>query len=57
MQLGIFPELRGLTLVENEDFDKARQEEEKMNRMKTKLNRVRHQLDTIFSLYYDVLTC
>ena len=49
-------QLRELALAKNEAFEKARQEEEKMNRMKTKLKNVRNQLETICSLYSNILT-
>lgn len=46
-----------LTITENGTFDRFRQEREKLNKVKTKLDRVRNQIDTIFSLYSDALTC
>ena len=49
--------VRELTLNENGTFDRFRQDEEKLNKVKTKLDRVMSQIDTIFSLYSGVLTC
>jgi hypothetical protein len=50
-------QFRELTITENGTFDRFRQEEEKLKKVKTKLDRVRNQIDTICSLYSDVLTC
>lgn len=50
-------QFRELTITKNGTFDRFRQEEEKLKKVKTKLDRARNQIDTICSLYSDVLTC
>lgn len=43
--------------MENETFDSCRKAEEKLEKVKFKLDRVMSQKNTIFSLYLNVLTC
>lgn len=48
---------RELTITKNETFDKFRQEEEKRRKIKSKLDKFVGQVDAIFSLYSNVLSC
>lgn len=48
---------RQLTITEDESFARFRQVEERLKKVKTKLDRVMDQIDTICSLYSDVLSC
>lgn len=50
-------QFRELTITENETFDRFRKEEEKLEKVKLKLDRVMSQINTLCSLYLDVLTC
>ena len=42
---------------ESETFDKYQKVEEKIEKIKLRLDRVMSQTDTIYSLYTDVLPC
>ena len=46
-----------MNATESETFDKCRKAEEKIEKIKLKLDQVIVQIDTIFLLYIDVLAC
>ena len=50
-------QFRALIITENGTFDRFRHEEEKLKKVKTKLDRARNWIDTICLLYSDVLKC
>lgn len=46
-----------LNITQSDTFDKFRKEEENLRKGKGKLDKVMGQIDVIFSLYFDVLSC
>ena len=50
-------QLRNINASEAEAFKKCRKAEEKVEEVRNRLQTVRNQMDTLCSLYIDVLAC